>query len=246
MLGIAAVASTTTALAPQRGRLWTRLTGFQEVPAISTEAGKFRAKLRTSSQEIRYEPSYADLTGAVQQAHIHIGQRSVNGGISVFLCSNSFGNGLAGTQACSLRARDDQRDDQSLMWSALPTRASIRWSSTSWWARSVRAWRMPTSMRDLPDRRDPWLAARLSELREGEAPQAGSSSTTISARALSSTPSPGPDGTRSVLLDSALQRLRQRRVEQLERRESAGQLQVLRRCELQRGGGDALPVERAR
>ena len=33
-----------------------RLTGFQEVPAISTDAGgKFRAKLRTSSQEIRYE-----------------------------------------------------------------------------------------------------------------------------------------------------------------------------------------------
>ena len=52
MLGIAAVA-TTTALAGGEER--TRLTGFQEVPAISTDAGgKFRAKLRTSSQEIRY------------------------------------------------------------------------------------------------------------------------------------------------------------------------------------------------
>jgi len=99
VLGIAAVA-TTTALAGGEREVRTRLTGFQEVPAISTDAGgKFRAKLRTSSQEIRYELSYADLTGAVQQAHIHIGQRSVNGGISVFLCSN-LGNGPAGTQAC--------------------------------------------------------------------------------------------------------------------------------------------------
>ena len=33
------------------------------------------------------------------QAHIHFGQRAVNGGISVFLCSN-LGNGPLGTQAC--------------------------------------------------------------------------------------------------------------------------------------------------
>jgi hypothetical protein len=99
VLAVAAVA-TTTALAGGEREVRTRLTGFQEVPAISTDAsGKFRAKLRTSSEEIRYELSYADLTGAVQQAHIHIGQRSVNGGISVFLCSN-LGNGPAGTQAC--------------------------------------------------------------------------------------------------------------------------------------------------
>jgi hypothetical protein len=99
ILAIAA-AATTTALAGGEREVRTRLTGFQEVPAISTDAsGKFRAKLRTSSEEIRYELSYADLTGAVQQAHIHIGQRSVNGGISVFLCSN-LGNGPAGTQAC--------------------------------------------------------------------------------------------------------------------------------------------------
>jgi hypothetical protein len=99
MLAIAGVV-TTTALAGGDREVRTRLSGFQEVPAISTDAsGKFSAKLRTSSQEIRYELSYANLTGAVQQAHIHVGQRSVNGGISVFLCSN-LGNGPAGTQAC--------------------------------------------------------------------------------------------------------------------------------------------------
>jgi hypothetical protein len=43
--------------------------------------------------------SYANLEGNVTQSHIHFGQRSVNGGISVFLCTN-LGNGPAGTQAC--------------------------------------------------------------------------------------------------------------------------------------------------
>jgi CHRD domain len=99
VLAIAGVV-TTTALAGGDKELRTRLTGFQEVPAVSTDAsGKFRAKLRTSSQEIEYRLSYADLTGGVRQAHIHLGQAAVNGGISVFLCSN-LGNGPAGTQAC--------------------------------------------------------------------------------------------------------------------------------------------------
>jgi hypothetical protein len=99
VLAIAGVV-TTTALAGGDKEVRTRLTGFQEVPAISTDAGgKFRAKLRTSSQEIQYQLSYADLTGAVQQAHIHLGQRAVNGQISVFLCSN-LGNGPPGTQEC--------------------------------------------------------------------------------------------------------------------------------------------------
>ena len=37
------------------------------------------------------------------QAHVHFGQRSVNGGIAVFLCTN-LGNGPAGTPACPLRS----------------------------------------------------------------------------------------------------------------------------------------------
>jgi hypothetical protein len=95
-----AAAVTTTALAGGEREVRTHLTGYQEVPAISTDAGgKFKAKLHASSQEIRFELSYANLTGAVQQAHIHLGQRGVNGGISAFLCTN-LGNGPAGTQTC--------------------------------------------------------------------------------------------------------------------------------------------------
>jgi hypothetical protein len=46
-----------------------------------------------------YELSYSGLAANATQSHIHLGQKSVNGGISVFLCSN-LGNGPAGTQAC--------------------------------------------------------------------------------------------------------------------------------------------------
>jgi CHRD domain len=92
------VATTAVAGGDKEVRTW--LTGFEEVPAVSTDAsGKFSARVRASSGEIHYELSYAHLTGAVQQAHIHLGQRAVNGGISVFLCSN-LGNGPPGTQAC--------------------------------------------------------------------------------------------------------------------------------------------------
>jgi hypothetical protein len=76
------------------------LTGYEEVPAISTGAsGRFAARVQVHDGEISWKLSYAGLTGDVQQAHIHFAQRDVNGGIAVFLCSN-LGNGPAGTQPC--------------------------------------------------------------------------------------------------------------------------------------------------
>ena len=76
------------------------LVGKQEVPAVSTGAsGGFQARISEDGQSIQYELAYADLEGAVQQAHIHVGQKSVNGGISAFLCTN-LGNGPVGTQPC--------------------------------------------------------------------------------------------------------------------------------------------------
>jgi hypothetical protein len=76
------------------------LEGFQEVPAISTAAdGEFEAVLSHDGEEIEYELSYEDLEGAVAQSHLHLGQHSVNGGISIFLCTN-LGNGPPGTQLC--------------------------------------------------------------------------------------------------------------------------------------------------
>lgn len=76
------------------------LVGFEEVPAVSTSGhGEFRAQVDATNKAITYSLNYSDLEGAVQQAHIHLGQAGVNGGISVFLCSN-LGNGPNGTQPC--------------------------------------------------------------------------------------------------------------------------------------------------
>jgi hypothetical protein len=74
--------------------------GYQEVPAISTLAnGSFEAQL-VDDNTLTYRLTYsASELGVVTQAHIHLGQRTANGNISVFLCSN-LGNGPAGTQAC--------------------------------------------------------------------------------------------------------------------------------------------------
>jgi len=76
------------------------LTGFEEVPSVSTTGnGEFNARISNDGSRIDWELSYADLEGAIQQAHIHLGQKGVNGGISVFLCTN-LGNGPAGIQPC--------------------------------------------------------------------------------------------------------------------------------------------------
>jgi hypothetical protein len=76
------------------------LIGFQEVPALSTTAhGSFHAVVDTKANTITYRLTYDALEGGVQQSHVHFGQKSVNGGVSFFLCSN-LGNGPAGTQAC--------------------------------------------------------------------------------------------------------------------------------------------------
>jgi hypothetical protein len=67
-----------------------RLSGFQEVPVVSsTGSGEFNAKLDKLTGEIDYEFSYSGMQGTVVQAHIHLGQRGVNGGIMVWLCQSA-------------------------------------------------------------------------------------------------------------------------------------------------------------
>ncbi|HZH43734.1 MAG TPA: CHRD domain-containing protein [Lysobacter sp.] len=63
------------------------LAGVKEVPAVSTVArGEFRAYV--SGNTVHYLLRYANLEGAVTQAHIHLGQPAVAGGVIVWLCSN--------------------------------------------------------------------------------------------------------------------------------------------------------------
>jgi hypothetical protein len=78
-----------------QGQVGALLTGFQEVPAISTRGrGEFRARLRDNST-LEFELRYADLEGGnPSAAHIHLGQRGANGGVVAFLC------GGGGKPAC--------------------------------------------------------------------------------------------------------------------------------------------------
>lgn len=76
-------------------RIRTKLTGFEEVPAVSTVAsGEFRARIKGDS--IEYELSFNNLEAPVTQAHIHFGQFDVAGGISVWLCQTESQRDPAG------------------------------------------------------------------------------------------------------------------------------------------------------
>jgi hypothetical protein len=85
-----------------------RLSGWQEVPVVSTN-GSGRVKLDIVSDErIDWELSYEGMQGTVTQAHIHIAQRGVNGGIVLWFCGTTLNvpnvantPGPAGTQVCT-------------------------------------------------------------------------------------------------------------------------------------------------
>jgi len=67
-----------------------KLQGFSEVPAVSTTgSGEFRGKISGDGDSIAYELTYDGIEGAILQAHIHLAQRSVNGGIVLFLCATN-------------------------------------------------------------------------------------------------------------------------------------------------------------
>jgi CHRD domain len=68
-------------------RLTAKLTGFSEVPSISTTGrGSFSAEIENNS--IKFKLRYSDLEGTAQAAHIHFAERHVNGGIVAFLCGS--------------------------------------------------------------------------------------------------------------------------------------------------------------
>ena len=67
-----------------------KLVGFQEVPVVVTEgSGHFKMDIAPGDGSFDFVLSYEGIEGgAIQQAHVHVGQRNVNGGIVVFLCTN--------------------------------------------------------------------------------------------------------------------------------------------------------------
>jgi len=88
------------AVADEGGSVRERLTGYEEVPALSTPGvGQFRASIDARDDEIDYRLSFSGTESNVTQAHIHFENATNNGPIVVFLCTN-LGNGPTGTQAC--------------------------------------------------------------------------------------------------------------------------------------------------
>jgi hypothetical protein len=76
------------AVATGGGGVRERLTGYEEVPAISSPAsGEFAARFR-GPNAVEFRLSYRGFTSNVTQAHIHFAQEAVNGGVSVWLCGN--------------------------------------------------------------------------------------------------------------------------------------------------------------
>lgn len=68
----------------------TQLKSYSEVPSVSsTASGRFKASINRKSSSISYELSYRGLQGEVRQAHIHFGQKGVNGAIMVYLCQTA-------------------------------------------------------------------------------------------------------------------------------------------------------------
>lgn len=64
-----------------------KLIGIREVPAVSTAArGEFRSYIH--DDHLHYLLRYTGLEGNVTQAHVHLGQPGVNGGVMLWLCSN--------------------------------------------------------------------------------------------------------------------------------------------------------------
>ena len=98
---IALVSASAVVLGQGFKKISESLTGYEETPsAVSTTGnGTFNARISNDESRVDWQLTYNDLEGAVQQAHIHFGQKGVTGPISVFLCSN-LGNGPAGTQPC--------------------------------------------------------------------------------------------------------------------------------------------------
>ena len=102
-LSIAAVllVAVTASSASDEEKIRARLSGYQEVPAVSTAAaGRFVAEVARDEKSFDYEMSYSGLQGQVRQAHIHFGQKSVNGSIVIWLCGTTANPGPAGTQTC--------------------------------------------------------------------------------------------------------------------------------------------------
>jgi hypothetical protein len=100
---VAALAAAFASLAIADDNVRASLSGFQEVPVVVTEgSGTFHAAISPKGDAIDYEITYTGMQGTVTQSHMHVGQRSVNGGIVLWICGTTPNTpGPAGTAVCT-------------------------------------------------------------------------------------------------------------------------------------------------
>ena len=100
VVGVAGFTAAATVAGDQKRDFATDLSGYEEVPAVSTEgSGQVDVEVARDGQSLRFVLHYRAIESAVSQSHIHFGQKDANGGVVIFFCSN-LGNGPAGTPPC--------------------------------------------------------------------------------------------------------------------------------------------------
>jgi hypothetical protein len=84
-----------------------KLAGFNEAPAVvSTGTGHARLIISDDEKSIAWVLTYRDLQGStipngvVTQAHVHVGQPNVSGGVAVFFCGGPLPQGPITRPAC--------------------------------------------------------------------------------------------------------------------------------------------------
>jgi len=101
VVSLVSLAGTAAADQSHGGRVSAALESEQEVPAVSSSArGSIRLDIDDQAEQIEYELSYSGLQADVAQAHIHIAQPGVNGGIVLWLCEGTSQSPLETTPTC--------------------------------------------------------------------------------------------------------------------------------------------------
>ena len=100
VVGVAGFSAAAVIAGDSKRDFKTDMLGYEEVPAVSTTGnGQVNVEVANDGQSLKFTLRYRAMESQVTQSHIHFGQKSVNGGVSIFFCSN-LGNGPAGTPPC--------------------------------------------------------------------------------------------------------------------------------------------------
>ena len=98
---VALTLATSPALADEGQKLGVKLSGAQEVPFVSTPGNaRFEAVINQDGTHIDWTLTYADMQSDVTQAHVHIGQFRVNGGIVLWMCKTNQATAPANAAVC--------------------------------------------------------------------------------------------------------------------------------------------------